>query len=111
MFSSATIVQWATVLAIAGVAMMPLTVRAAMPPGLDADAQRAPGHAAPDSGVEQTAIQPTQKVVEGSAEMPVPGLRFHDPARRCGNMTIAWDDLCKYAGRTRVSADTSGTRP
>ena len=109
MFNSATIVQWAAVLAIAGVALMPFTVRAETPPAQDA--QRATGCATPESGVDQMAIPPTQYVPERAAEMPASGLRFNDPARRCGNMMIAWEDLCNYAGRTRVSVDTSGARP
>ena len=109
MLNSAAIVQWAAVLAIAGAAMMPFKVRAETPPGQDA--QRATGCATPDSGVDQMAIPPTQYVSERSAEMPVSGLRFNDPARRRGNMMIAWDDLCNYAGRTSVSVDTTGTGP
>jgi hypothetical protein len=90
---------------------MPFNVRAETPPPEGTNAQNLPEYAAPDSGAERPAISPPQDFADGFAEVPAPSLRFHDPARRCGNIMPAWDDPCIYATPTSVSIDKTGIRP
>jgi len=109
--SNNTPIGWyAAMLAMAGATFIPFIARADTLLDADAYAQQVSGSTAIDSDVERTAMPPRQEVNGEWTWMPAPALRPYDPARRCGNIMLTWDDPCEYASRAPLSVERAGVR-